>query len=341
MRIFLTGGTGFLGSYIAEAALAAGHHVRALARPTAAVDHLESIGAEIVRGDLREAGSLRVGAEGCDTLIHAAAKVMDWGPWEEYEEGTVVASRRVYDAAVAAGVERAVHVSSVAVYGKESVLGGPVDERMGPVPEPQLPRWYYYGRAKSLAESLAMEYHAAGSLRMSVVRPAWVFGPRDRASLPKLLAMLELGRVRLIGDGSNVLSLTYAANVADAILLAATKDAAVGEAYNVSNDGNITQRQYIDALADMLGVDRPQGSLPYRVALNVALVLETVHRTLRLPRRPMVTRQGIQLIGLPSTFTTEKIRTQLGWEPRVDFAAAIRRIQAWWQAERATLLQYT
>ena len=333
MRIFLTGGTGFLGSYIADAAADAGHAVRALARPTSDTRFLESVGAEIVSGDLADPASLRAGAEGCDVVIHAAAKVMDWGPWPSYYEETVTASRRVYDAAVAAGVPRGVHVSSVAVYGKESVLRGAVDESMGPVPENRLPQWYYYGRAKSLAESLAMEYHQNQTLQMSVVRPAWIYGPRDRASLPRVLTMLEQGRVQCIGDGSNILSLTYAANVADAILLAATKDEALGEAYNVSNDGNITQRRYMDALADMLGVPHVQKSIPYKAALAAAMLLETVHRGLRLKRRPFVTRQGVQLIALPSTFSTDKIRDRLGWTPRVDFATALERIAEWWAAE--------
>lgn len=333
MRFFLTGGTGFVGSHVAERALAEGHHIRALARPQSDTTFLASLGAEIVRGDLADAVSLRRGAEGCDAVIHAAAKVMDWGPWEDYYEETVAASRRVFDAAVAAGVQRAVHVSSVAVYGKESVLRGEVDESLGPVPEDRLPQWYYYGRAKSLAETAAMEYQRAGTLRMSVLRPAWVYGERDRASLPRVLTMLERGRMQIVGDGSNVLSLTYAGNVADAILLAATKDEAVGEAFNVSNDNNVTQRQYLDALADMLGVPRVTRHIPYRAALTAGMVLETVHRGLRLKRRPFVTRQGVQLVALPSRFTTAKIRERLGWSPRVDFATAIERIGEWWKAE--------
>ena len=334
MRIFLTGGTGFLGSYIAEAALAAGHELRALARQSSDVAHLESIGAEIARGDLGAAASLKAGAEGCDIVIHAAAKVMDWGPWDEYYEETVNATRRVFDAAVTAGVTRAVHISSVAVYGKESVLGGDVDESQGPVAEDQLPQWYYYGRAKSLAESLAMEYHRTGTLRMSVVRPAWIYGPRDRASLPRVLSMLEDGRMQVIGDGTNILSLTYAANVADAVLLAATRDEAIGEAFNVSNDSDVTQRQYVDALADMLGVPHVTKQIPYKTALTAAMVLETVHRGLRLKRRPFVTRQGVQLVALPSRFTTDKIHHTLGWEPRISFPEAVEHIQAWWAAER-------
>src|SRR3972149_4839365 len=158
MRIFLTGGTGFLGSHIVEAALRESHEVRAVARPTADTRHLEGGGAGVVRGDLNDQPSLRAGAAGCDVVIHAAGKVGDWGPWREYYEQNVRASRRVYDAAVDAGVRRAVHVSSVAVYGKKTLRRGPVDETMGPVPSGRLPRWYCYGRAKSLAETCALKY---------------------------------------------------------------------------------------------------------------------------------------------------------------------------------------
>src|SRR5688572_1430960 len=183
MRIFLTGGTGLLGSHVAEAAVLASHAVRALARPPADVRHLRALGVEIVVGDLCDAASpLADSMRGCEVVIHSAARVGDWGTWPQFLEETVEASRRVYDAAVAAGVPRAVHISSVAVYGKKLPLAGEVVESQGPLPPGEMPRWYFYGRAKSLAESLATRYHAEGRIAMSVVRPGWIYGPRDRVS---------------------------------------------------------------------------------------------------------------------------------------------------------------
>ena len=183
MRIFLTGGTGFLGAYIAEACVRQGHALRALVVPTCDASHLEQLGAEIVWGDLADQKSLCKGLDGCDVLIHAAAKVGDWGLWKEFYETNVAGCRRLYDAAVDARVGRAVQISSTAVYGKQIFSGGIVDESMGPLAPERMPKWYHYGRTKSLAEMLAMDYHARRRIQVSVIRPAWVYGPRDHANL--------------------------------------------------------------------------------------------------------------------------------------------------------------
>lgn len=330
MRIYLTGGTGFVGSHVAEIARCRGYEIRALARPAADTGHLESIGAQIVRGDLKDPRSLRAGLEGCDLVIHAVAKVADWGRWKDYYEQTVLASRHLYNAAVDAGVPRAMYVSSVAVYGKVAPIRRVVDEAMGPIPLHRMPRWYYYGRAKSLAETLAMEYNAAGLLKMSVIRPGWIYGPRDRNSLPRLFRAFEQGTVRCIGRGSNALTLTYVSDVAQAVLLAALEEEAVGKAFNVCNDEQISQRQYLDALADMFGVPRVTKSVPYRSALAIAAAMETYHRCFGIRKRPFVTRQAVMLLAPPQTFTSCKIRERLGWTPRVDFDTAMERIKAWW-----------
>ncbi len=338
MQIFLTGGTGFLGGYVAEACAEQGHQVRALAQPCCDTQLLQELGAEVLCGDLCDPPSFRDSLAGCDLLIHTAAKVGDWGRWEDFRAANIEAVQNLYEAAVKAGVPRAVHLSSTAVYGKDLMQQGPVDESMGPLPVDQLPKWYYYGRSKVIGETLAMDYHRRGRIQVSVIRPGWVYGPRDDARLGKLLTMLRQGKVRSIGDGSNILMLTYAANVADAILLAGTHQSAVGEAFNVSNDEEVTQRQYLDALADMLGVPPVQKTVPFRNAYLIATGLESTYRLLRIKQRPVITRQSVSLIGLSHVFSSSKIRQWLGWAPKVNFETAIERIRAWWMNEQASLV---
>lgn len=332
MQLFLTGATGFLGSHVAAAAVEAGHSVRALARPSSDLRHLRSLGAEIVLGDLGDMRSLLVAAEGCDVVIHVAAKVGDSGGWQEHFAATVQSTRRVYDAAAAVGVRRAVHVSSVAVYGHKRLKQVAIDESRGPLAEGRLPRWYFYGRAKALAEGIAMQFQTDGILSMSVVRPGWIYGPRDRAGLPRLLRMLAAGTARVIGSGENALSLTYVTNVADAILLAAEDPRAVGQVFNVANDQDLTQRRLLDALADMLAVPRPS-EVSLGAATAAAWAIEKSHRWFKLPGKPLLTRQAVRLLSLDSRFSTEKIRSTLGWRPRIDFGTALANIAAWWSGE--------
>jgi len=331
MRIFLTGATGFLGGYVAEACVEQGFQVRALVQPGWDTTALSALDVEIHHGDLRNGESLEQGLRGCDLILHTAAKVADWGPWDEFYEANVEGTKNLYDAAVAVGVQRAVHMSSTAVYGKDLILRGTVDETMGPLKLEEMPAWYSYGRSKLLGETLAMEYHRQGKLQITVIRPGWVYGPRDHARLGKLLTMLKRGQAKIIGDGTNELMLTYATNVADAVLLAGTHIAAPGEAFNVSNDGNISQREYFDALSDQVGAKRVQKTVAFQHAYCFASALETGYRLLHIKKSPMITRQSVSLVGLSHRFCTEKIAATLGWQPKVGFDSAIEKIGAWWR----------
>ncbi len=330
MRIFLTGATGFLGGYIAEACVEQGFRVHALVQPGWDTTALAALDVEIHVGDLRNKESFEQHLQGCDLILHTAAKVGDWGQWAEYHEANVSCAKNLYDAAVAAGVPRAVHISSTAVYGKNLILHGAVDETMGPLKLHEMPSWYSYGRSKLLGESLAMKYHQQGKLQVSVIRPGWVFGPRDHARLGRLMTMLKQGKARIIGDGTNQLTLTYATNVADAVLLAATHPSAPGEAFNVSNDGDVSQRKYFDALSDQVGTKRVRRTVPFRSAYCFASALEASYRFLRIKRSPMITRQSVSLVGLSHQFRTDKISAKLGWQPKVKFETAIEKIGAWW-----------
>lgn len=330
MRIFLTGATGFLGGYVAEACIEQGYQVRALVQSGWDSSALEKLGIEIHPGDLCDKQSLDAGLRDCDLILHTAAKVGDWGEWNEFYQANVTGAKNLYDAAVAVGVPRAVHVSSTAVYGKDLIQRGAVDETMGPLELDEMPTWYSYGRSKLLGESLAMEYHQQGKLQVSVIRPGWVYGPRDHARLGKLMRMLKRGQAKLIGDGSNELMLTYVTNVADAVLLAGTHEAAPGEAFNVSNDANISQREYFDALSDQVGAEHVRRSIPFRRAYCIASALEAGYRLCRIKRAPLITRQSVSLVGLSHRFRTEKITAALGWRPKVDFETAIERIGVWW-----------
>src|SRR5262245_20259218 len=116
MAVYLvTGGTGFVGSHDAETAASRGK-VRALARPGSDIQHLESVGAEVIPGDLTDPAALAKAADGADCVIHCAAKVGDWGPVEEYRRVNAEGLRALLDAVRGKPLTRFVHVSSLGVY---------------------------------------------------------------------------------------------------------------------------------------------------------------------------------------------------------------------------------
>lgn len=317
----VTGGTGLLGSHIAEALRRQGYPVRALARSGSDASFLRRIGAEVVPGDLSDAGALVRLCDGADAVYHAAARVGDWGPWSEFVEYSIEGTRRLIDAAAQARVRRFLHISSISVYGHLDGEGRVFDER-----EPlgqNLYRWSYYSRAKVEAEKLAWEAHRAGRVALTVIRPSWMYGERDRATLPRLMDSIRRGKLRLIGDGENRLNLTNAANVGEAAVLAANHDRAVGEAYNCCHDGVITQKTFFNAVAAAMGAPAITRRVPYAVARRLAFALECAGHLLKRKKPPLITRYSVWLMGRRCFFECRKLKEQLGWSSRIGYAEGV------------------
>jgi nucleoside-diphosphate-sugar epimerase len=323
----LTGATGLLGSHIAEQLVQAGRPVRALVRPTSDTTFLDGLGVEKVPGDVTDPAGLREAVRDVQTIYHAAAKVGDWGPWREYVAVTINGTRNMLEAAAAAGVERFLHVSSISAHGHPDGEGLVLDES-APLGV-NLHKWSYYSRAKAEAERIAWAAHQRGDVPVTVVRPSWLYGERDRASLPRLIRAIRAGKGKLIGDGTNRLNLTHAANEAAGCILAATSEKAVGQSYNLSNDGVITQSEYLNRIAECVAAKPVTKRVPYRVARSAAFLMELFGHILHRKRPPLVTRYAVWLMGRRCFFSAEKARRQLGWQPIVGYDEGIPRAVAW------------
>ncbi|HEX8203520.1 MAG TPA: NAD-dependent epimerase/dehydratase family protein, partial [Isosphaeraceae bacterium] len=271
-RALVTGGTGLLGSHIAERLVARGDHVRALVRRSSATAFLESLGVELFRGDLADPASCFGAMRGVGAVYHAAAKVGDWGTWREFQVGCLDATTNLATAATEAGVERFVHISSTSAYGHPPDRGRPIDET-APLGQDLWWAWDYYTLSKVESERLLWRMAGERGLRLTVIRPSWLFGERDRTTVARLVTRLRRGGIPLIGRGDNPLSAIYAGEVAAAALLAAADPGSVGEAYNVTDQGRITQREFLDLFASASGAPPVRARQPYPVVYAVAFAM--------------------------------------------------------------------
>jgi len=323
----VTGASGLLGSHVVEQLVAAGEPVRALVRPTSNTALLDEWGVEKAVGDITDPDSLREAVKGVRRVYHVAAQVGDWGPWERFVAVSIDGTRNMLEAAAEAEVDRFLHVSSISAYGHPNGEGLVLDES-APLGV-GLHKWSYYSRAKVEAEKLAWAAHQAGRVPVTVVKPSWLYGPRDRASMPRLVRAIRAGKAKLIGDGTNRLNLVYAANEAEGCILAATSDKALGQSYNLSSDGEITQAEYLNKIAECLGAPPITRKVPYGIVCRAAFLMELFGHAFSRKTPPLVTRYSAWLIGRRCFFSPEKARKQLGWQPTVGYDEGIRRAVEW------------
>jgi nucleoside-diphosphate-sugar epimerase len=322
----LTGATGLLGSHIAEQLVSRGERVRALVRPGSDTTFLRGLGAELAPGDLRDVASLGRAVAGADVVYHCAAKVGEWGPWADYQDQIINATGNLLDACRAESVGRVLHVSSITVYGHPRLRDGQLFTEDEPLGQNLWSRDYYI-RAKLRAEELVRAYPGDAT----IIRPSWIYGPRDRTTLPRILKALQARRVSLIGSGDNFLNLIYVGDVAEGAVLAANHPGARGRAYNLGSEGELTQRQFLDALTDQLGLPRIRRRIPFRLAFWLGWTSEVIGHAIRIRRPPHITRYAVSLVGRPTQYSTARARTELGWRPRVDAAEGLRRTLQWYQ----------
>ena len=324
----ITGATGLLGSHIVEKLVSAGQSVRVLVRNGSRTEFLDSLeNVEKVTGDITDPASLAEAMKGVQTVYHAAARVGDWGPWNEFVEVTIEGTRNMLTAARDAGVTRFLHVSSISAYGHPDGEGMVLDES-APLGV-SLHKWSYYSRAKVEAENLAWDAHKKGDVPVTVVKPSWLYGPRDRASMPRMIRAITAGKAKLVGDGSNKLNLTHAGNEAEGCILAATSEKALGQSYNLSCDGNITQGEYINKVAQALGAKPVTKHVPYKVAFKAAFLMELFGHMFNRKTPPLVTRYSVWLMGRKCFFSPDKARKELGWQPTVGYDEGIEMSVKW------------
>lgn len=329
MRVVITGITGFLGGHLAEAFLQHGHHVTGIVRPQTRAPHLQTLGVTLATATLDDLPALRAACQGADIVIHAAAKVHTHGFWRDFAHTNISGTRHVLQAATEAGVKRLVQVSTVGVYGFPQGTDNPPFHEANDYG--RIFRWNYYSRSKIQAEQLVRAAHQSGRITTTIIRPTWVYGARDSTTIERLATALRTHRFRWIGDGHNRLSLIYVTDVANAVVLAAATPQSAGQTYNIADDKTSpTQREFITRLCELLELPLPTNHIAYRTAYNIGFPGECLAHLTRYRICPPLTRLTALLFGGTRRFSSEKIRTTLGWQPHITFDQGIQQTAHWY-----------
>ncbi len=318
----VTGATGFIGRRLVRRLLAEGYKVRALVLPNEATDGL--YGAEIVRGDVRDPGSLENASNGVSRVYHLAAVVGDWGDDALFHAVNVEGTRNVLDAAAKARCERVLLVSSIVVYGWQLRSGNcheDVRRQHGVGP---------YSRTKRESEELGLHYHRAGHVPVTVVRPGNVYGPGSPLWVDQIVSLLASGSMLLVNGGRGDAVLAYVDNVVDVIVRAARAESALGKVYNANDGGGVSWRQYFSDLAQLTGARPPRWSIPVPAARALAAVMERGAKALRRRERPLFTTEAVILISSRHPVPIRRAIDELDYRP-IPYRDAMKEVAAYLQ----------
>ncbi len=327
--ILVTGATGLVGSHFAEQARQRGLKVRALCRTGAAVELLDEWGVEIVDGDLGNTESLKNACHGATVIVHCAAKVGDWGPTEDYRRINVDGTRSLLKAALDSGsLKRWIQISSLGVYEGTDHYG--TDEST----PPNTVGIDGYTLTKVESEQLVTEYINSRQLPAVILRPGFIYGPRDRTVLPRLMEKLSTKKFAYLGATDKLMNNTFVGNLCEAIWLGIERDDQVGEIFNIRDPRAVSKKEFVETICKVAGYENPAKVVPLPVARFLAGAMEAIWKLLKKQSAPLVNSARIKFLGLNLDFSIEKATEQLGYAPSTDFSDAMQQTVEWFQNQQ-------
>ena len=327
MRALVTGGGGFLGLYIVEQLVARGNTVRVLCRGN--YPRLAELKVESIPGDIRDAAAVTAACQDIDTVFHTAAVSGIWGSWDHYHGINTVGTQNIVAACQSADVTRLVYTSS------PSVIYDGCDHCGANESLPYPARYLCnYPATKALAEKAVLEANGRGKLVTCALRPHLIWGPRDNHLIPRLVERAKTGRLRRVGDGQNLISMSYVENAAAAHLQAADRldpdhpDAApAGQAYFINETEPVNLWGWINQLLTLAGMPPVHRGISRTNAARVGAVMEFFYQTLGWQTEPPMTRFLASQLGGSHYYDTSRAHTDFGYHAVVSVEEGLRKLR--------------
>jgi dihydroflavonol-4-reductase len=326
MDVFITGGTGFIGSRLALRCLQRGDSVSVLGQENNPAERenrtlIESKGAKVWLGPVTDKRKIFELVNGVDVIYHLAAAQHEANvPDQHFREVNVNGTRNVIEAAIQSGVKRFVHGSTIGVYG--SALSGELNEASVLRPD------NIYGVTKLEGEKLVLSYR--DKLAVVIIRISETYGPGDRRLL-KLFRAIKKNAFFMIGNGKNLHHLVYVDDLIDGLLLAAVSEAAVGKIFVLAGAEAVTSDEMIGTIARQLGTRIPGIHLPLFPFLLAARVMETLLRPVGI-QSPLHTRR-MDFFRKSLVFSQEAARTHLNYIPMHTFSQGVEKSAEWYAGQ--------
>lgn len=323
MKVLITGAGGFLGHHLCEKLSRQGHEITSFSRHH--YPKLEKLVAQQVVGDLSDSNAVERAAKGQEVCFHVASKVAMWGRWEDFYQTNVVGTQNLLRACETNGLHSFIYTSTPSVvFGRDSIENG--DETLSyPTNAVGL-----YGRSKALAEQEVLGFQSQ-TLKTVSLRPHLIFGPRDENIIPGLLKAADAGKLKIIGDGENLVDITYVGNVVDAHLCALKAlnerpEVVSGQAYFIGQ-GPLKLWSFINDVLVHKKREPVTRKVSFSFAYRLGHLMELCYKMVRRYHQdPPMTRFVALQLSKHHYFSHQKAQEELGWTPQVSIEEAIKQL---------------
>ena len=327
MKVLITGGTGFIGSRLAQRCLEKGYEVSILGREDANDAEiqnrtfLENLGIKVVLGSVTDRERMFELTAGMNIVFHLAAAQHEMNvPDELFRSVNVEGTRNMLDASIAAGVERFMHGSSIGVYDRS--VTSIVDESTPLKPD------NIYGVTKAEGEEVVRA--CEDQIPCTIIRISETYGPGDRRLL-KLFSGIKKGVFFVIGSGENIHQLIYVDDLVDGFLLAAKEPAAIGETFILAGSERLTTNDMVRATAEAVGAQQKKWRAPLWPFMFIATILEVTLRPLGI--QPPLHRRRMDFFTKSFQISTEKAENVLGFKAPTSFAQGTKQTAEWYRSK--------
>ncbi|MBF0275478.1 MAG: NAD-dependent epimerase/dehydratase family protein [Nitrospinae bacterium] len=322
MKCIVTGGNGFLGSYIVQQLLQRGDEVISVARSNQV--ELEKAGVKVLKGDIQDAQFLEKAFQGADAVFHTAARAAIWGNWDLFYGINVLGTQNVINACLKKKVPKLVYTSSPSVIFGEDDLEN-VDEKI-PYPEKYLA---FYPQTKAIAEQMVIKQNGQGGLLTCSLRPHLIFGPGDNHLIPRVIEKAKKGKLKIVGSGNNLVDIVYVENAAKAHLLAVDRlveDSPVcGSNYFISQGKPVNLWNWVNDLLEKLGIPKVKKNVSYEKAFIAGKLFEKSYKLLGLKGEPPMTRFVSSQLAKSHYFNISKAQEELNYTNLISTEEALQK----------------
>lgn len=329
--ILVTGGGGFLGTEVVRQLLEKDYQVRILARNP--YPHIQKMGAECRVGDVSTLEDIIKASEGCQAIIHTAAKAGVWGSYQEYYLPNVIGTENVLKACQTNCIEILVHTSSPSVVFNGTDMEG-VDESV------PYPTHYeaHYPHTKAISEQKVLALAQKGEIRACALRPHLIWGIGDNHLIPRFVQRAARNQIRIVGEGLNLVDTVCVENAALAHLLALEvllqePQKASGKAYFISNGEPIRLFEWINRFVTGAGMNPVTRKVPAWLAWTVGSILEGMHKAFMPKKEPRMTRFLADELSTAHWFSLKAAQEDLGYQPIISNEAGFQKVleSTWFQ----------